>query len=88
MADAEASIRQAVKDPRPKHYNSFRVGGRYSATVTYVEDNVFVNLAGKMDAMVAYPKSGDVPARGDKKIVEVTGKDDEKLFIYGVFVNN
>ena len=88
LIDVKGSIRKAQKDNREKYYKSFRIGGRYAATVTYVEENVFVNLAGKMDAMVAFPKFGEVPVRGEERIVEITGKDDEKMFIYGVFVNN
>ena len=88
LIDAKASIKAATPDKRKEYFDNFRVGGRYAAKVTYVEDNIYVNLANKMDAMVAFPKFGDNPVRGDERIVEVTGKDPDKLFIYGVFVQN
>lgn len=88
LIDATASIKAAKPDRRKEFFDQFRVGGRYAATVTYVDDNIYVNLSNKMDAMVAFPKFGAIPVRGDQRVVEVTGKDPEKLFIYGVFVNN
>lgn len=88
LIDAKGSFKDAEEDRRPEYFKSFRVGGRYSAEVTYVEESVYVKLAGKMDAMVAFPKFGKNPVRGEERIVEITAKDEERLFIYGVFVNN
>jgi len=88
LVSVEGSIRLAQKDRRKEYYDSFKIGGLYAATVTYVENDVFVNLAGKMDALVAFPKFGPAPVRGEERVVRITGKDDEKMFIYGVFQNN
>lgn len=88
LIDAKGSIKSAKPDRRKEHFDRFRIGGRYAAEVTYVEESVYVRLADKMDAMVAFPKFGKNPVRGDERIVEITGKDEDRLFIYGVFVNN
>lgn len=88
LINATGSIKSIAPDRTQEYYDSIREGGVYACEVTWVEDDVFVLVAGKMDALVAFPKTGKVPERGETRIMRVTGKDDSKKRIFGVFVNN
>lgn len=89
LITAIASVKNATPNHKKKLYEQFKVDGKYAAEVTYItESGVFCRLRGGIDCLVALPRFGQNPRRGQKKIVKITGKEDEQLFIYGVFVNN
>lgn len=87
----QLSIKQATVDPMTKHYDYFKVGGKYAATITGITESgtgVFVTLQDKVVCMCAYPKYGMLPTVGQKRVVEVTEKKEENgtKKIYGIFV--
>ena len=72
------------------NFAKYNIGDVRKAEVTYVyEKGIFVQLNNKqMDALVAAPRFGTMPKVGDIKVVRITGRDEENLFLYGQFVNN
>ncbi len=92
LVKTRLSIKQAQLNPLDKHFDDFAEDGRYLAVVTAVADaGVFVELQpGKVSCLVAFPKYGAIPERGDEKIVQITQKkiDDSTgdKRIFGVFV--
>lgn len=88
LITAEGSVKAATKDNRGILYNQYKVDGMYAAEVTFVEEaGVFCRFRGGLDCLCAAPKYGDIPRRGQSIMVRVTGKDEEKKFIYGRIVN-
>ena len=64
-------------------------GSECAAEITYIEDSgVYCRLRGGMDCLCALPRFGQNPRRGQKRVVRITEKDADRLFVYGVFVNN
>lgn len=89
LIKATGSIKDASQNPRKENYPKYHIGGRYTAEITWTDDSgVFCKLSDNMDCLVAFPKFGKNPVRGERRVVQITQKDDAKLFIYGVFVNN
>lgn len=86
LVKASASIKQAKPNPRLKYYDEFKEGDIYAGTVTGItESGVYVILDNKMDCLCKFPKDSRkrIPVMGDGVVVTVTGKDDEKKFIFG-----
>lgn len=87
---AKGSVRETTKNVREANFAKYNIGDVRKAEVTYVyEKGIFVQLNNKqMDALVAAPRFGTMPKVGDIKVVRITGRDEENLFLYGQFVNN
>ena len=86
---ASGSVKEATVNHKAKLFDQFKVDGIYSAEITYVEEaGVFCRLRGKVDALIALPRYGINPQRGQQRLVKITEKDEDRLFLYGVFVNN
>ncbi len=85
---ATASVKQVYPDDRKLYFDKFAVDGIYSATITYIDDNghVFCSLKDQYDCLCKYPVYGQKPLIGQKKVVKVTNKDPEKLYIFGTFI--
>lgn len=89
LITADGSIKDATKDPKPRLFEKYKVDGRYAAEVTYVEEiGVFCRLHDGMDVLVSMPRFGEIPHRGQKRVVEIKIKDEEKMRLLGIFVNN
>ena len=90
LIKTKVSIRQASSNPLDKYFDEFTEGAHYISTVTSVTDaGVFVNLVDKVPALVAFPKYGAIPERGENRIVMITQKkidSDGRKLIYGIFV--
>ena len=90
LIKTEVSIRQAQMDPMEKYYNEIQENMKILADITSVtESGVFVNLKGYgIPALCAFPKFGATPKVGNKRVVQITGKDiteDGRKRIYGIF---
>lgn len=74
------------------YFDDFTEGGKYMATITGFsynkkgDLNVFVNLAGKLDAICKAPAFGAMPEIGENRIVMVTEMDAERKRLFGVFI--
>lgn len=89
IVTANGSVKKATPDRKKKLYDQFQVDGVYAAEITYIEESgVFCRLRGNVDCLCGHPKFGRNPKRGDMRMVRITEKVDETLFIYGVLVNN
>lgn len=88
LVTANGSIKAATPDKKKKLYDQFQVDGVYAAKITYVEEaGVFCRLRGNVDCLCALPRFGRNPKRDDVRMVRITEKDDESMFIFGVLVN-
>ncbi len=88
MVSASGSIKAATPDKKKKLYDQFQVDGVYAAKITYIEEaGVFCRLRGNVDCLCALPRFGKNPKRDDIRMVRITEKDDESMFIFGVLVN-
>ncbi len=88
MVTAKGSIKAATPDKKKKLYDQFQVDGVYAAKITYVEEaGVFCRLRGNVDCLCALPRFGKNPKRDDIRMVRITEKDDDSMFIFGVLVN-
>ena len=86
LVTAEGSVKNAIPNHKKQLFDQFKVDGVYSADVTYVEESgVFCRLRGGIDCMCALPRYGNNPKRGQKRLVKITEKVEDNLFIYGVF---
>lgn len=89
LVTAKGSIKDTMRNNKEKLFAQFKEGGMYSAEVTYVEEaGVFCRLRGNMDCLVALPRFGYMPKRGETRTIKITEKVEDKFFIYGIFVNN
>ncbi len=85
LIKATGSVKATMPDNRKTLYDSFKIGGKYAATVTYITDvTVFVQLKDSYDCMCAFPKYGLMPEKGQKRVVEITNKSDDGMLIFGV----
>ncbi len=90
LAHVKGSIKNAYPNMRKKYYDEFPIGFNTSAVITYIDDNVrvFCELSGgKMDCICPYPSRGAAPAVGQKRVVQITGRDDEEFRLFGMFQN-
>lgn len=89
LVQATGSVKEAKINNKARLFNQFKVDGIYAAEVTYVEEaGVFCRLRGGMDCLVALPRFGANPARGQKRMVKITEKDEERNYLYGIFISN
>jgi len=89
LMKATGSVKAAKVDKRPMIYNQIKVGEVCSAKITYVEESgVFCRIKDSIDCLVALPRFGRNPERGDVRTIRITEKQDENMWIYGTFVNN
>lgn len=92
LTSVELSLKALQKSPYDIYFNDFTEGGKYMATITGFsynkkgDLNVFVNLAGKLDAICKAPAFGVMPEVGDTRIVMVTEMDAERKRLFGVFI--
>ncbi len=88
LFDVEASVKDAEEEENRKVYNSYKIGGIYPAVITGIDKSIYVTLTdkNKQTAMIAFPKTGARPIVGRQRVVQVTEKDDERMFIWGIFV--
>lgn len=85
LVKATGSVKATMPDNRKALYDSFKVGGKYAATVTYLtETSVFVQLKDSYDCICAFPKYGIMPEKGQKRVVEITAKQDADMRIFGI----
>lgn len=90
LAHVKGSIKSAYPNMRKKYYDEFPIGFNTSAVITYIDDNVrvFCELSGgKMDCICPYPSRGPAPAVGQKRVVQITGRDDNEYRLFGMFQN-
>ena len=91
LVNAKGSIKKCFPNEREKYYKQFQMGMLTSAVVTHIDEDlrVFVTLnGGKMDAICPYPSGNPKPMVGQKRVVKITGMDDETLRIFGMFQKN
>ena len=89
LMKATGSVKAAKVDKRPMIYEKIKVGEVCSAKITYVEESgVFCRIKDSIDCLVALPRFGRNPERGDVRTIRITEKQDENMWIYGTFVNN
>ncbi len=89
LVKATGSVKDATPNRKEALFHQFKVDSIQSAEVTYIEESgVFCRLKGGVDCLCALPRFGENPRRGQQRLVRITGVDEEKLFIYGIFVNN
>lgn len=89
LVTAKGSIKDATPNRRKKLFDMIQEGSECAAEITYIEDSgVYCRLRGGMDCLCALPRFGQNPRRGQKRVVRITEKDADRLFVYGVFVNN
>lgn len=89
LIKATGSVKDAKVNHKERLYPQFKIDGVYAATVTYVEEaGAFCRLKGEVDCLVALPRFGENPVRGDERIVKITEKDDERMYLYGIFLSN
>lgn len=91
LVAAKGSIKRCFPNEREKYYKEFSLGMLTSAVVTHIDEDlhVFVTLnGGKMDAICPYPQGNPKPMIGQKRVVKITGMDDESLRIFGMFQRN
>ncbi len=90
LAHVKGSIKNAYPNMRKKYFDEFPIGFNTSAVITYIDDNVrvFCELSGgKMDCICPYPSRGAAPAVGQKRVVQITGRDPEGYRLFGMFQN-
>jgi len=89
LINVTASVKQAEPDMRKVYFDRFKEGGKYKAEVIWVsESGIFCKLNKYTDVLVAFPKFGDLPVRGEVRIVSIFKKDDEKMQLAGTFVSH
>lgn len=91
LAAVKGSIKKAYPNEKKKHFDEFRLHQYVSATVTYIDDDlhVFCSLnGGIMDCICPYPSVDPKPMVGQKRVVEITGRDEEALRLFGTFRRN
>lgn len=77
LVGLQLSIKQTSKDPREKFWDIYNESNICMARVTSVDPNgngIFVMLDGKVPALCAYPKYGEIPEVGEKRLVQITEK--------------
>ncbi len=90
LAKVKGSIQKAYPNMRKKYFDEFPIGFNTSAVITYIDDNanVFCELSGgKMDCICPYPSKGATPAIGQKRVVQITGRDENEFRLFGMFQN-
>ncbi|MBO5551570.1 MAG: S1 RNA-binding domain-containing protein [Lachnospiraceae bacterium] len=90
LVKATGSIRQAYPDLRAQHYSQYDVGRLVTGRITWIDDssNVFCELnGGEIDCVCDWPQFGPSPVVGQKRVIRITSRDDNKLFLYGRFVS-
>lgn len=87
LVTATGSIKAASPNHKEKLYDQIKVDSINAAEITYIEEaGVFCRLRGGVDCLCALPKFGENPKRGDTRLVKITDKVDDKMFLYGIFV--
>ena len=89
LVKATGSIKQGGPDPRKLFFNNFPIGKQVPGIITHITDdgNVYCMLNnGQMDCMCAYPKRGDEPRVGQKRIIRINDRNEDDLHLYGMFV--
>ena len=90
LVKATGSIKQAQPDIRAQNYGRYEVGKLTTGIITWIDDstNVFCELnGGEIDCVCDWPPYGPSPVVGQKRVIRITSRDDEKLFLYGRFVS-
>jgi len=89
LVKATGSVKQVYPDNTKQYYDNFEVEGVYSATITYIDDqgHVYCSLKDQYDCRCKFPVYGSKPIIGQKRVVKVISKNDEKGFIYGTFIS-
>ncbi len=89
LVKATGSVKAALVNNKANLFDQFKVDGIYAGTVSYVDESgVFCRLRGNMDCLVALPRFGANPVRGQSRLIRITEKDEDRLFLYGIFINN
>lgn len=87
LITASGSIKAASPNHKAKLYDQIKIDSINAAEITYIEEaGVFCRLRGGVDCLCALPRFGENPKRGDTRLVKITDKVDDKLFLYGIFV--
>lgn len=86
------SIKQTTHDPMDEIFDSIVEDGHYLATVTAILSNasgVFCKIKSGVDVLVAYPRYGELPERGQERTIKITEKvitPEGKKLLFGNFV--
>ncbi len=91
LVNAKGSIKRAYPNEKKKHFKEFPLGMYTSAEITYIDKDLHVYCllnGGKMDCICPYPKGNPKPMVGQKRVVEITGIDEEQLRLFGTFRRN
>lgn len=83
-----ASVKDAMDDPRKSAFNHFAVGGTYAGTATSFDysngNGVYVTMAGYgIECLCYYPDDGMTVMIGDNVRVNIGKKDEDRLFLFG-----
>ena len=90
LAHVKGSIKKAYPNMRKKYFDEFPIGLNTSATITYIDENahVFCELSGgKIDCLCPFPQYGAVPVIGQKRVVQITGRDENEYRLFGTIQN-